>query len=91
MEILGHMDQYRTTLATTRDSLFLKIPRDSFEKWILKDVDALQMETEQIIGYLLDQSRKERLYVLLPEMNGFISSLQICMRPMGSSILTVCI
>jgi len=66
MEILGHMDQYRTTLATTRDSLFLKIPRDSFEKWILKDVDALQMETERIIGYLLDQSRKERLYVLLP-------------------------
>ena len=54
MEILGHMDQYRTTLATTRDSLFLKIPRDSFEKWILKDVDALQMETERIIGYLLD-------------------------------------
>ena len=66
MEILGHMDQYRTTLATTRDSLFLKIPRDSFEKWILKDVDALQMETERTIGYLLDQSRKERLYVLLP-------------------------
>ena len=26
-----------------------------------------------------------------PEMNGFISSLQICMRPTGSSILTVCI
>ena len=24
------------------------------------------METERIIGYLLDQSRKERLYVLLP-------------------------
>ena len=66
MEILGHMDQYRTTLVTTRDSLFLKIPRDSFEKWILKDVDALQMETERTIGYLLDQSRKERLYVLLP-------------------------
>ena len=56
MEILGHMNQYRTTLATTRDSLFLKIPRDAFEKWILKDVDALQMETERIIGYLLDQS-----------------------------------
>ena len=66
MEILGHMNRYRTTLATTRDSLFLKIPRDAFEKWILKDVDALQMETERIIGYLLDQSRKERLYVLLP-------------------------
>ncbi len=46
--------------------MFLKIPRDAFEKWILKDVDALQMETERIIGYLLDQSRKERLYVLLP-------------------------
>ena len=59
-------DYLNRYFAHARDSLFLKIPRDSFEKWILKDVDALQMETERIIGYLLDQSRKERLYVLLP-------------------------
>ena len=91
MEILGHMDQYRTTLATTRDSLFLKIPRDSFEKWILKDVDALQMETERLSGICWISPEKSDFMYCFPEMNGFISSLQICMRPMGSSILTVCI
>ena len=66
MEILGHMNQYRTTLATTRDSLFLKIPGDACRKWILNDVSALRLETQRIIGYLLEQSRKERLYVMLP-------------------------
>lgn len=66
MEILGHMTHYRTTLATTQESLFLKISADLFAKWILKDVDALQMEIEKVLGYLLEQARKERLYVLLP-------------------------
>lgn len=66
MEILGQMSHYKTTLATTQDSLLLKIPGDICRKWILNDVSALRMETERIIGYLLEQSRKERLYVMLP-------------------------
>ncbi len=66
MEILGQISHYRTTLATTQDSLFLKIPGDICRKWILNDVSALRLETQRIIGYLLEQSRKERLYVMLP-------------------------
>ena len=66
MEILGYMSHYKTTLATTQDSLFLKIPGDACRKWILNDVSALRLETQRIIGYLLEQSRKERLYVMLP-------------------------
>ncbi|WP_195715048.1 Crp/Fnr family transcriptional regulator [Clostridium sp. AM42-4] len=66
MEILGQTNCYKTTLATTQDSLLLKIPGDICKKWLLNDVSALRMETERIIGYLLDQSRKERLYVMLP-------------------------
>ena len=60
------MSHYKTTLATTQDSLFLKIPGDACRKWILNDVSALRLETQRIIGYLLEQSRKERLYVMLP-------------------------
>ena len=29
-------------------------------------MSALRLETQRIIGYLLEQSRKERLYVMLP-------------------------
>ncbi|MDO4261760.1 MAG: Crp/Fnr family transcriptional regulator [Eubacteriales bacterium] len=66
MEILGHMDRYKTTLAAAEDSVFLRTSRERFEGWIKNDAEALQMETRKIIGYLLEQSRKERLYVLLP-------------------------
>ncbi len=66
MELLGGMSHYNTTLATTKNSLFLRIPGDVCKKWLLNDVSALHMETKRIIGYLLEQSRKERLYVMLP-------------------------
>lgn len=66
MEILGRMEHYKTTLAAVKDSVFLKIPRNQFEPWLLGDADALRMEMEHTVGYLLKQSRKERLYVLLP-------------------------
>lgn len=65
MEILVEMDHYKTTLETVKDSIFLKTSRDIFEKWIKNDVNAFQMETKKVGRYLLEQVRKERLYVLL--------------------------
>ena len=66
MEILGGMERYKTTLAALEKSVFLKIGRDQYERWLKSDSNAFQMETMEIVNYLLEQARKERLYVLLP-------------------------
>lgn len=65
MEILVDMDRYKTTLETTKDSIFLKISREIFEKWIKNDMNAFQMQTKKVGRYLIEEARKERLYVLL--------------------------
>lgn len=65
MEIFVEMDRYKTTLETTKDSIFLKVPRDIFEKWIKNDMNAFQMQTYKICRYLIEEARKERLYVLI--------------------------
>lgn len=65
MEILVDMDRYKTTLETTKDSIFLKISRDIFEKWLKNDLTAFQMQTRRTGRYLLEEVRKERLYVLI--------------------------
>ncbi len=65
MEILGNMDRYKTTLATKEDSVFLKITRSRYENWIRNDLNALKIETCRVIDYLLEQARKDRLYMLL--------------------------
>ena len=66
MEILGHIDEYRTTLAAATDCVFLKTSSASFAKWILGDTTAMRLEIQNIIGYMVDQARKDRLYLLLP-------------------------
>lgn len=65
MEILVSMDQFKTTLVTMEDSVFFKISREKFERWLRNDLQAFQMESEKVVRYLLEQARKERLQVLL--------------------------
>lgn len=65
MEILGGMERYKTSLAAVEKSIFLRIGRDQYERWLKSDSNAFQMETKEIVNYLLEQARKERLYVLL--------------------------
>lgn len=66
MEILGEITQYGTTLAAATDCVCLKVQSAPFAAWIMHDTAAMQMETKNIIGYMLDQARKERLYIMLP-------------------------
>lgn len=66
MEILGGMDRYMTTLAAIDSCVFLKISRDKFEQWLRTDMSAFRLQAKEIVNYLLEQARKERLYVLLP-------------------------
>lgn len=65
MEILVSMDRFKSALMTMEDSVFLKISREKFERWLRSDLQAFQMEAEKVARYLLEQARRERLQVLL--------------------------
>lgn len=65
MEILLNMTKYRTTLITATECTMLVISKSAFEKWMLNDINALHMEIESIGTYLLEQSRKERVFLFL--------------------------
>ncbi len=65
MELMFEMNEYQTTLVTAADCLFLKTSRDAFRKWFEHDFCAYRMECKKVGHYLLEQARKERLYVLL--------------------------
>lgn len=65
MEIICEMDSYMTTLMTVKDCLFLRCSRAKYEKWLLEDIHAFRIQSATITKYLLNQVRKERLYLLL--------------------------
>ena len=65
MELMLEFEEYRTTLVTTMESVFLKTSRKLFGKWFEHDFCAYRMECKKVGRYLLAQARKERLYVLL--------------------------
>ena len=66
MEFLLREETYRTTLITVTNCRFLKLSREHFAKWVLNDINAMKIFTESMARYLLDQCRKERLYLFLP-------------------------
>ena len=65
MEFLLREDTYRTTLIAVTNCKFLKLSIEQFSKWVLNDINAMKMFTEAMTRYLLDQCRKERLYLFL--------------------------
>lgn len=66
MEVLMDLPLYRTTLKTTESCIAIRIPRDSFEKWLLSDIGALKYEAKLMGEYLLEQGRLAREYMFLP-------------------------
>ncbi len=65
MEILLKMEKYKTTLKTVTDCVMVVISKSKFEKWLLNDINALQMEIQSMGSYLLEQARKERAFLFL--------------------------
>lgn len=65
MEIILNMDKYRTTLQTVENSLFLRVDRETFSRWMNSDINAYRMSSEKTCSFLLAEVRKERLYVLI--------------------------
>lgn len=65
METLLELDYYMTTLMTVSNCTFLIMSRAQYRQWIEKDNNALRMETKSMGRYLLEQARKERLFLFL--------------------------
>ncbi len=72
MEILLNMKTYKTTLKTVAECTMIVIPKSIFEKWMLNDIHALRMEIESMGSYLLEQARKERVFLFLQGMDRII-------------------
>lgn len=72
MEILLKMDEYKTTLMTVTPCTFLVVPRNKFETWMFNDMNALHMELEDMGTSLLEQARKERVFLFLQGMDRLI-------------------
>lgn len=65
MEFLLDTAYYRTTLTTVTQCRMLKISKEQFGQWMVTDINALRMQTKAMTSYLLEQCRKERLYLFM--------------------------
>lgn len=72
MEILFNIEKYKTTLMTVTDCTMLVISKSKFENWMINDMSALRMEIESMGNYLLNQARKERLFLFLQGIDRII-------------------
>ena len=65
MEVLMKLSNFLTTLTTVTKCTIIKIPIEAYSRWLLSDVDALQLEAQLMGEYLLEQSRLARAYLFL--------------------------
>ncbi len=65
MEIIGELDYYTATLVTVENSVLVKTTRMQFDKFLKENFDVFRKQAAIIQNYLLRQTRKERLNVLL--------------------------
>lgn len=78
MEFLMRYEKYQTTLITETDCCFLRTSKDLFEKWMLTDIHAVLEQVRAMSVYLVEQLRKERLFLFLPgEERLFLFFMQI--------------
>lgn len=65
MEIILNIKNYCTTLITETTCTMLVCSAKEFSKWILNDLNAIKMEAEMVGKFLLEQDRKNRLFLFL--------------------------
>lgn len=65
MEVMLNMPLYRTTLMTATPCTMLVLSRSNFEKWLWEDKNALRIEVELMGRNLLEQDRKNRVFLFL--------------------------
>lgn len=63
MEILLDLEKYMSTLITVTPCTMMVISKKKFEDWMRNDINALFLETKSMGTYLLEQARKERIFL----------------------------
>ena len=72
MECCFGQEQYATNLITVTPCTLVTIPRDVFENWLNSDLRAMQREMENMHWTLLENSRENRMLLLLNGMERLI-------------------
>ncbi len=65
MEILLGSDTYQATLIALSPCVFLTMRAQAFRNWIESDPNALLMESKNLVRCLLEQGKKERVFLFL--------------------------
>jgi len=65
MEFLMNNDYYRTTLVAETPCTFLRVSKEQFAKWMVTDIHAVLEQAKAMSTYLIEQVRKERLFLFL--------------------------
>lgn len=90
MEILLKIGHYKTTLKTVTPCTMLKIERSKYEAWMLNDMNALHMEVEDMGISLLEQARKERVFLFLQGMDRIMYLfMDIYEKSYGDSVVII--
>ena len=65
MEVIMELENYQTTWETETKCTVVKLPRAKYEKWIYADTDIFRLESKITCESLLEESRRNRLYLFL--------------------------
>lgn len=63
MEVIMELDHYQTTLQTVTRCTIAKLPRSQYEKWLYSDMRAFRQEVRITCTSLLEEERRNRLYL----------------------------
>ena len=72
MEVFFKIAKYMTTLMTVTPCTMLVISKSNYERWIWDDKNALQIEIQSMGAYMLEQNRKDRVFLFLQGMDRII-------------------
>lgn len=75
MEILLDLDLYQTTLSTMTSCTLLVIPKEMFSNWLKSDISAISMEVKSFGTYLLEEAKRERVYLFMQALDRVIYTL----------------
>ena len=72
MEILGGMERYKTSLAAVEKSIFLRIGRDQYERWLKATAMHFRWKQRKLSIIFWSRQEKNGCMCCCPEISGFI-------------------
>ncbi len=72
MELYLDAPKYETTLATITKCTLIAIDYESFARWLRNDPMVIQKDIKLLLTYLLEQTKKERVFLFLHGVDRFI-------------------